>query len=518
MQVNIRRSGNILEIEPGRADILAPVLTYTHNSMANMYNPMARDKKMDYQQRELFKIKDGKLYTLQGAYKRVVEALTTAGCECLYTDLREKTVLEPDYDWFAKCMPNLEFRFKQDEILATLIGLDSGVIIAPTAYGKTFIMLALAALYPKANIIMTSPSTALLRSTYKRMVHITPNVGRVGGGYDQPAQVTLCTFGSIMGAPTNKCDILIVDEVHGLGAPVISSRIAQIRSPVKIFGMTATPEGRSDNAHLPIEVMIGPKIAEVDYKEAAEAGVVSNIKVAFIDMGTGTGCKVQGHHYSTKPAKKRNVYWRNTIRNKAFANAVLTYPGKLSMPDNPQTLVLTETTEHAFRLAQFLPGFEVVYAGMTPDRLAKLKDLGLVTPDYKPLTRNQRDNLLMNFEAGKVRRVIATGCWGTGVDFVHLDVVANASGSPSPISTVQWAGRNSRMYEGKSFGLVIDSHDKWDKWAEGRAKLRIREYKKKGWELVQGLEYQMQQELPLENSSDTGKLENDESESTEVES
>ena len=501
--VNIRRSGNVLEVDPGRVDILGPVLSYSHNSMANMFNPMANDHKMQIQERELYRLKEGKLYTLQGAQQLITQALTKAGCECVYTDLRGLPPLEPDYDWFSKCMPDLEFRVGQDDILATLIGKDSGVVIAPTAYGKTFIMLALAALYPKAHIILASPSTALLRSTYKRMLKITAHVGRVGGGFNQPDRITLCTFGSIMGAPTNKCDILVLDECHQASAPVISSRIAQIRNPRKIFGMTATPEGRSDNAHLPIEVMIGPKIAEVDYDDAAEAGLISPIKVGFIEMPEGCS-RVQGYNYTTKPAKKRNVYWRNGIRNGAFANAIQTFPAKLGMREDPQVLVLTETTEHAFRLAQLLPGYDVVYANMAADRKQKLIELGLIPADYKPLTASQRDKLLMNFEAGIARRVIATGCWGTGVDFVHLDVIANVSGSPSPISTVQWAGRNSRMYEGKTFGLLIDSLDKWDAWAAGRAKLRVREYKKKNWEILCGLESQTlpsanvtQPELPI---------------------
>lgn len=484
--VNIRRSGNILEVDPGRVDILGPQLTYAHNSMSQCYDWTAKKREMKIIDKELYRINEGKLYTLQGALQRVVQALTAAGCECLVQDLRVKTVLEPDYEWFAKCMPDLEFRLKQDEILATLIGNDCGQIVAPTAYGKTFIMLALATLYPKAWIIMASPSTSLLGGTYRRLLKFTAKVGRVGGGHNERQQITLCTYQSIMNAPIDKCDILVLDECHKCSAPVISSNIAKIRSPVKIFGMTATPTGRSDNAHLPIEVMVGPVIANIEYDEAAEAGLIAPLKVAFIEMPEGS-CNTFGYNYATKPAKKRNVYWRNDVRNAALADAVRTWPARLGMGTDPQTLVLAETTEHAFRMAQLLPGFEVVYANMASDRLDKLKALGLVPQDYRPLTRVQRESMLQQFEAGTLRRVISTGCWGEGVDFVNLDVVCNVSGSPSAITTIQWSGRNSRKHEGKTFGLIIDSLDKWDTWANGRAKLRIREYKKKKWELLKGI-------------------------------
>lgn len=859
--VNIRRSGNLLEIEPGRLDILRPLLTYTHRDIGKSFDYQSTDKGVQYIEKELFQIKDNKVYTLQGARDRVINALTKAGCQCLYTDMRPKQVLEPDYNWFAQCMPDLNFRFKQDEVLATLIGRDNGQIVAPTAYGKTFIMLALAALYPKANIIIASPAAALLRGTYGRMLKITPDVGRVGGGKNDPQRITLCTYNSIMNANIDKCDILLIDECitgdsiittelgdvrmdqaeklgcqyvltsceardtfkrivkyynqgtrntleivtnrgklrctpehkimtalgwvnardltptatiqlsgirdtptcqqqhlnapvdvanvhrsntenrhrvwqgtgvpqpstdgllevtpgakvtgwlgsiknlwvdswvrywetpvyrsptkepyrldscgimdlnkpnglstrflnwipayayhirkylmpagvkypveallgviqnlhacatycirtvrsvllkrywtclqtkvlpggsammvpvtipavcyqrmdsvkqnstsynaglengttyggdcskiksticgssevesltgsdlnkssshisrrvcdtnyatvlsvtesqpeqvydlevedchcfyangmlvhncHKASAPQISSNLAKIRNAVKTFGMTATPTGRSDNAHLPIEVLLGPVVATIEYDEAVDEGIVSQLKVGLIEMPVNS-CAVNSYDYATKPAKKRNCYWRNNARNVAFAHAITEYPKALKMRDNPQTLVLVETTEHAFRMAKLLPDFSVVYANMQADRLQKLKDLGLVAPDYKAITPTQRDNMLRDFECGKLRKVIATGCWGEGVDFVNLDVVANVSGSPSSISTIQWSGRNSRMYEGKDFGLVIDSLDKWDKWANGRAQQRMTVYRQKKWEIIKG--------------------------------
>lgn len=482
-QVVIRRSGNVLQVAPAVADILGPVLSYSHRELN--YDPFSHKKDMSFQQRELFRVDAGNLYTTQGALTLITTTLTQAGITYEYIDSRPVQELVPDYDYLGTCMPELEFRYKQDEILATLIVQNSGVIVAPTAYGKTFIMLALAALYPKANIIMASPSTALLRGTYRRMLGIAPDVGRVGGGQHSPARITLATFNSILHAPVQKCDILLIDECHKLGAPQISANIAKIRSPVKIFGMTATPQGRSDGAELITEMLIGPVICRLTYDEAANEGIIANMKVVLMDMEENC-CDTHSGEYKTKPAKKRWCYWRNDVRNSRFANAINTYPKKMGIRDNPQILVLCETIEHAFRMKKFLPDFDVVYAGMNGDRVAKLKGAKLVPDDFKPLTASQRDKMLRGFEDGTLRRVIATGCWGEGVDFVELDVLVNVSGEPSPISTAQWAGRNSRIYEGKQFGLVIDSADQWDVWASGRAKRRCTTYRKNKWELLKG--------------------------------
>jgi len=98
--------------------------------------------------------------------------------------------------------------------------------------------------------------------------------------------------------------------------------------------------------------------------------------------------------------------------------------------------------------------------------------------------------MLLDFETGKLRRVIATGSWGTGIDCVNLDVMVNVSGMRSSIDAIQWAGRNSRIHDGKKFGIIIDSRDRWDKWAYGRASERLRLYAKKGWDILRLDDYE----------------------------
>lgn len=479
--ITIKRSGNVLEVSPPALGILDPVLRYDHCYLN--YDSRASDLSPRIVNRGLYRIKDDKLYTTQGALHRITKALDDHKIPYTYTNLDTRPPLEPDYEHLERCLPQLQLRVRQDEILANLIGRDSGVIVAPTAYGKTFIMLALVALYPNANIIITSPQVTLLQSVYRRLLRITPYVGRVGGGHNKPAKVTLTTYASLLKAPVDKCDILLFDEVHRLAAPQTSMQVAKIRAPRKIFGMTATARGRSDGAELVTEVLVGPVVARVKYDEAVEAGVIAPIRVAMIDMPRGC-CALNSGTKRTRVAKKRLCYWRNTVRNGLFAQAVSTYPQKLGIRADPQVLILVATVEHAFRLKLLLPDFVVVYAGLSKDQHERLSALGLLPPNYKALTRIEREQMLRDFEDGVLHRVIATGTWGEGVDFVHLDVLANLSGERSPITTIQWAGRNSRLSAQKTFGLVIDCNDAWDNWAEGRADARVREYKRNKWEIV----------------------------------
>lgn len=483
-QVTIQRSGNVLSIQ-GVPENIRPLitgeLTYTHRTV-NAGMDAVYHGPVESEVRELYRIQGSTIMTTQGARHLITKLLADRGIDVQYQDLRQHKTLEPNLQHLQTCMPELEFRLKQKEVLAYLIGSDNGRIVAPTAYGKTFIMLALAALYPDANIIIASPSTALLESTYRRMLKITGEVGRVGGGHNDPQRITLATMQSMMRAPVEKCDVLLVDEVHRIAAPTFSRDVVKVRNAVKIFGMTATPTGRADGADLVAEVLIGPVIYNIEYDEAAAAGIISKIKVGLTSLPKESMALIKDR-YSTRVARKRHAYWRNDLRNQLLANAVQTLPARLQLGDDPQTLILTETIEHALRLQQLLPEHTLVYGSMNPKSLQKMQDLGLLPDGYRRLTAKNRTNILSRFETGELRHVIATGCWGEGVDFVYLDVVVNASGSPSPITSVQWCGRNSRVHEGKSYGLIIDCDDKWDIWARQRATTRIRTYKQKGWEV-----------------------------------
>lgn len=479
--VSIRESGNLLEICPPKVDVLHPVLSYPHRIM--QYGKRRRKEAMIVTNRRLYRVEAGKLYITSGMRERVFQAFRSFGVKYVYEDLRKRKELTPDYDNLVRCLPDLDFRGVQDKLLALLVGKDHGIFIAPTGYGKSFIARAVAALYPQANIILTGPSRALLGSTYRRILTVTPDVGRCGDGYCESRRVTISTLKSLLRAPVDKCDILLVDECHTAGAEEASRALALVRNPCKRFGFTASLYGRSDGGDMVAEALLGPVLYTVPYDEAARDGLVSKMKVAMVDLGPDT-CSDQSSGYSSQVAKKRNTYWNNSMRNRAIAAAVGTLGTQLKLPDDPQVLVLVETLEHALYMKQALPDYELVYANADVRDLNDFGNSGMLPEGFVPLTDRRRKELLQQFEEGTLRKVIATGCWGTGVDFVQLDVLVYASGSPSEIQTTQWPGRNSRIREGKEFGLIVDCTDRFDNWGRRRALMRVRNYKKHGWEII----------------------------------
>ena len=108
----------------------------------------------------------------------------------------------------------------------------------------------------------------------------------------------------------------------------------------------------------------------------------------------------------------------------------------------------------------------------------------LIPEGVHPIPSHMRDQLQFMFRDRKIMRAIATGVWGTGVNFPGMNVLIRADGQSSDIASTQIPGRVTRTSEGKSVGIVIDLDDRFDKRLYRRAQQRVRVYKKKGWEIV----------------------------------
>jgi hypothetical protein len=78
---------------------------------------------------------------------------------------------------------------------------------------------------------------------------------------------------------------------------------------------------------------------------------------------------------------------------------------------------------------------------------------------------------------------IATPVWATGVSFDGLQVLVRADGGGSETNNHQWPGRVARIdpQTNKSYGILVDFIDRFDRWAYGRSLLRRKTYKKNGW-------------------------------------
>ncbi len=106
---------------------------------------------------------------------------------------------------------------------------------------------------------------------------------------------------------------------------------------------------------------------------------------------------------------------------------------------------------------------------------------GLLPADYKPMTPPRREAMRRAFEEHRLRKVIATDVWSTGVSFEQLAVLIRADARSSEIMDDQAPGRVVRIHEGKQEGLIYDCWDMFDANFKRKSQERWRRYAAKGW-------------------------------------
>lgn len=483
--ITMRRQGNLSDIKAtigefpeGLREEIERQLTYTHVSQVRgQYNRRGDYSPFSYEKISLFKYDNEKMVFPKGFSLRVFNLCKQAGCEVEIIDepclLATPGRYEAD---FHKVFEHMDLKAKQDECLAIISVSEGGQVVAPTGFGKSFLFAAICLMYPNAKIHVITRRRDVMKRLLRHLVRYIPSVGQVGGGVKQWGRVTVITADSmhlVDHTPGERADIVLYDEVHEAAAPSYSVELSKYQH-ARMFGFTATPEGRFDGAHHKLEGLFGPKIFEMTYQEAVSHGLVLPVRVEWIDVKMDNPCE-----FKREVAKERAGIWRNTQRNALIAEKAKEFS------DDDQVLILVRTLEHAVFLKQHLPNFKMCYDKMDSEFYAGLVKKGLLDALDEPImTSAARDKMSKDFEAGTLKKVIATDVWSTGVDFPQLSVLIRADARASEIMDIQAPGRVVRRHDasGKDHGLVIDCMDFFDSAFHRRSIERKKTYVKQGWE------------------------------------
>ena len=464
MDVTVIRSGNRIKISPPCMTLLQDELTYQRRIQTS---GNARD--VVYKTVRAYKVETDGLLTQAGFTARVITKLKAAGYGIHFVDRRPQILPEPKYE-------NVDpLREGQDELLATIVANDHGVICAPTGAGKTFLIRQICKLWPETKILICSPFSGIIRQLVHELKFILgPNeVGQVGDGECKPKRRVVCAVSnSLMKCDLDNTRIFMFDEVHRAGSPALAAAIAHIMN-ARMYGFSASPKGRSDNTDMAVEGAFGPVIAEVNYQEVQASGGVVPIEVRVYSCA--------GMHdevFGTTTALERHLLWRNRERNQLIARMVREAQ-KLYGAD-AQILISVAKVEHAVHLGSLLPDFELVYRNMDKDDRFRWERDKLLKPGAHPISLKHRAEVEIGFKEGTVRRAIAT-CWGTGMDVPQLNVLVRADAAGGKIANTQIPGRVTRPSEGKSVGIVMDLDDSFNQKLARRASGRFTQYRKKGW-------------------------------------
>jgi superfamily II DNA or RNA helicase len=164
---------------------------------------------------------------------------------------------------------NVTLRTYQNEALDNWHSAGNrGVLILPTAAGKTFIALkAIAALHVQTLIVV--PTLDLIDQWQKRVrEYLGIDAGVIGGGENIVRMVTVATYDSAYLQAEylgNQFLFLIFDEVHHLASPGYMQIAEMYVAPYRM-GLTATYE-RADQRQALLSPLVGDPVYSIDIKE-----------------------------------------------------------------------------------------------------------------------------------------------------------------------------------------------------------------------------------------------------------
>ncbi len=218
----------------------------------------------------LAEVENGYLSLPRGCFDEVVALLESNYVEVELDDKRKEGTRLKGLKFKG------ELRKDQKKAVAAVVKHDTGVLHAPTAFGKT--VTAIGLIYRrKVNTLILVHSRQLLDQWKERLSAFLGGceVGLTGGGKRKPTeQVDIATYQSLINRKDNSIDPIlyeygqiIIDECHHISAPNYERLLSEVHAKFTL-GITATPN-RQDG-HQPIIFMQAGPIRHVVATEGAK--------------------------------------------------------------------------------------------------------------------------------------------------------------------------------------------------------------------------------------------------------
>jgi len=457
-------------------------MTYKHVTMlygAEAFAKCGKGRMVQSEERHLYEVGETSRFLLTGAgyLPFVWNHLTQRGYEITYEDLcgRPSHPQAYEVDW-AHMYERFTPRYRQEECIAAITATDGGKINAIPGFGKSAVIGAICRGFRHARIAVVTKRSQVLTSLKRELLTYTANVGQVGNGKNEKNRITLYSADSLhhLDDLVDRTDFLFADEAHELAADRYADRIGSLQVR-KRFAFSGSFDARPDKADARLECLFGPEIFKLDFQEGVDHGLVVPIEVHWHNVilddheVTATG--------GSPTTKDRWDLWRNKGRNRIIAAIAH------QSPDDEQVLILVKRVEHAMFLRKLLREFTVIHGDLSEEDEQFYRNNKMITDDWTPLDRKQRNRYQDQFRAGDLKKVISTAVWEVGVSFDALSVMIWGGAGSSEISSTQGPGRTSRIHaaSGKQVGIVHDLLDQFSPDRASQAATRGRHYKKHKW-------------------------------------
>jgi superfamily II DNA or RNA helicase len=358
-----------------------------------------------------------------------------------------------------------ELNLLQKEAAEALLKHETGVLVAPTAFGKTVIAAWLIS-RRNVNTLVLVHRRQLLDQWIKRLEEFLKpqpeTIGQIGGGRrSETGLIDVAILQSLIhehevNPVIEKYGQIIVDECHHISAPMFE-QVVRAAKACYVAGFSATVE-RKDGHHPIIFMQCGPIRHNVSLASIqASDQMTRTVKVR------RTGFLLPHALAQLKSLTIHDVYEslvQDERRNRLIVEDVLACLDRGRSP-----LLLTERRNHleyfAKNLNPLVPNLIILSGGMG---------------------QKQRKEAISKLQHEGPRLVLATGRYlGEGFDDDRLDAMFLAMPISWKGTVAQYAGRLNRAREGKSEITIYDYADLNVPMLKRMFQRRLRSYKQLGY-------------------------------------
>lgn len=337
-----------------------------------------------------------------------------------------------------------------------------GILVLPTAAGKTFVALKAISLL-KTQTFIVVPTLDLIDQWRKRVAeHLDAEAGAIGGGENTVKMITVSTYDSAyLQAETlgNKFMLIVFDEVHHLASPSYM-QIAEMYIAPYLMGLTATYE-RSDERHSLLPRLVGDPVYTVGVEELTGKHLSPyTYEKMFVEL-TPEEQRVYDDEMTTfrlylrekgivlRSAEDFQKFIMATGRDRHAREALLARNRALKIALNSDAkLHLLARQLEANRNEKtliFTLHNDLVY---TISRKFLIPAITYQTP------REERREILENFREGEYKAIVTSQVLDEGIDVPDASAGYILSGTGSTREYIQRLGRILRKVEGKRAKLV----------------------------------------------------------------
>lgn len=363
-------------------------------------------------------------------------------------------------------------RIYQNEAIVHALRNNRGLLLSPTASGKSFIIYLLSRYHveDERRVLIVVPTTSLVHQMSTDFIDYNNgkdlNIHKIMAGADKGsnAQYTITTWQSIYKMKKewfDQFDVIMVDEAHLAKAKSITGIMEKAPNIKYRYGFTGTLDDAQTHK-LVLEGLFGQVYEVTQTKKLIEDNTLAEFDIKAI---------VLGYPEPTRKINKNKTYqeeidWivRNEARNKFIRNLAWSLKGN--------TLILFQFVEKHGKVLEPLlkhqdKAIHFVHGGVDAE----------IRENIRSIVESSGDNIIL----------ASYGTFSTGVNIKRLDNIIFASPSKSKIRNLQSIGRVLRRGNGKDKATLYDivddlQHKNYKNFAIQHFIERVRIYNNEGFE------------------------------------